>query len=72
MWKGRFTQETADLVRQYTESISFDARLSAHDIAGSIAHASALAEAGIISLDEKERIETALRAIESDITRGEF
>ena len=36
MWKGRFTQQTADLVQRYGESVSYDWRLFPHDIAGSI------------------------------------
>src|SRR2546421_9448399 len=72
MWKGRFKKETADAVRKFTESISFDWRLYRHDIAGSIAHAAALAEAGIISPDEKKQIEDGLHEIGAEIERGEF
>ena len=39
MWKGRFKTDTAQLLKNYSESISFDWRLYRHDIAGSIAHA---------------------------------
>jgi len=42
MWTGRFEQPTDELVRSYSESVSFDWRLYRHDIAGSIAHAAAL------------------------------
>ena len=46
MWKGRFQQDTAPLLQQYSESISFDWRLWPHDIEGSIAHSAALEAAG--------------------------
>ena len=46
MWKGRFQEETAELLQRYSESISFDWRLWRHDIEGSIAHSAAL-EGGI-------------------------
>lgn len=72
MWKGRFKEETAELLKQYSESISFDWRLYRHDIAGSIAHSLALAEAGLISRDEQQQIETTLTAICGEIERGEF
>ena len=72
MWTGRFQQATDALVRAYGESISFDWRLYAHDIEGSVAHAAALAAAGLISEDERARIEAGLREIGGEIARGEF
>jgi len=50
--------------------VSFDRRLYRHDIAGSIAHASALAAAGILTANEFEVIARALREIETEITDG--
>ena len=72
MWTGRFQQATDAQVRAYGESISFDWRLYAHDIAGSIAHAGALAAAGFLTEPERARIETGLRQIGEEIARGEF
>ncbi len=72
MWSGRFQQATDALVRAYGESISFDWRLYAYDIEGSIAHAAALAAAGLITEDERARIEAGLREIGAEIARGEF
>ncbi len=72
MWKGRFKTDTAELLKDYSESISFDWRLYRHDIAGSLAHATALAEAGLISGEELEAIRTGLLAIREEIDRGEF
>jgi len=72
MWKGRFSQQTADLVQQYGESISYDWRLYRHDIAGSIAHARAQAAAGLLTADEFSSIEEGLRAIEARIELGAF
>jgi len=39
---GRFTSDPAADVAEFTESISFDWRLWAHDIRGSVAHATML------------------------------
>ena len=72
MWKGRFTQQTADLVQRYGESISYDWRLYPHDIAGSIAHARAQLNAGLLSKDEFSQIENGLREIEQEIESGDF
>ncbi|MGE9269654.1 MAG: argininosuccinate lyase [Verrucomicrobiales bacterium] len=72
MWKGRFAKETAELVQQFGESISYDWRLYQHDVAGSIAHARAQLTAGLLSEDEFTQIEAGLREIEADITAGNF
>ena len=72
MWKGRFTQQTADLVQRYGESISCDWRLYPYDIAGSIAHARAQLNAGLLSKDEFSQIENGLREIEQEIESGDF
>jgi len=45
MRKGRFRKPLAAVAARYSESQSFDRRLYRNDIAGSIAHAAALAKA---------------------------
>ena len=72
MWTGRFQQPMDAQVRAYGESVSFDWRLYAHDIAGSIAHAGALAAAGLLTEDERGRIETGLTEIGAEIAAGTF
>src|SRR3984893_9163468 len=72
MWKGRFQQETAAAVQRFTESISFDWRLYKFDIQGSIAHASALERAGLLAPEERQQIESGLKAIEKEIDDGQF
>jgi argininosuccinate lyase len=72
MRKGRFSEPAAELAQRYTESVSFDWRLYRHDIAGSIAHAAALARVEIVSAGERDKIENELRAIEQEIAAGTF
>jgi argininosuccinate lyase len=72
MWKGRFQEETAPIVQQFTESISYDWRLFKVDIQGSIAHSTALERAGLLSREERQLIETNLKAIEQEIAKGQF
>jgi argininosuccinate lyase len=72
MWKGRFAQDTSSLVQQFGESISYDWRLFPHDIAGSIAHARAQKNAGLLTEEEFSAIETGLKQILADIEGGHF
>ncbi len=69
---GVFSKATDRRVERFTESISFDHRLYAHDIAGSIAHAQMLAKVGLLSPDEAQQIETALTEIGAQIAAGEM
>ena len=72
MWKGRFQVETSNLVQKYGESISFDWRLYPYDIQGSLAHATALQDAGILSKAEQLSITKGLKEIKKEIDSGEF
>src|SRR5260370_1868900 len=72
MRKGRFKVPAAEIAQRYSESVSIDSRLYRHDIAGSIAHAAALAAAGIVTADERQKIKKGLRAIEQEIELGKF
>lgn len=72
MRQGRFKSSASEIAHRYSESVSFDRRLYRHDIAGSIAHASALAAAGILNSDELEQIKRGLREIEKEIAAGKF
>lgn len=72
MWKGRFAEEQSDLLKQFSESVSFDWRLYRHDIRGSLAYSAALERAGILTADEREAIHAGLCEIEAEIDRGEF
>ena len=69
-WGGRFAEPTDAEVEAFTESISFDARLAEVDVRGSQAHAVMLAEAGLISEDERAAIHDALDAILETIRDG--
>lgn len=71
-WGGRFSEPTNELVEQFTESVSFDARLYRHDIFGSIAHAKMLAKIGVLSKQEAAQIETGLQEILEEIEQGQF
>ena len=62
----------SEVARRYSESASFDRQLYRHDIAGSIAHVTALVKAGIVSPAEQKQIEAGLREIEKELDSGKF
>ena len=72
MRQGRFDEPASETAQLYSESVSIDWRLYAHDIKGSLAHARALATAGILTREELEKIEAALTVIEAEIKAGDF
>lgn len=72
MWGGHFAEGPAPLMEQINASISFDKRLAYHDIVGSKAHATMLAQTGIISTDDCDQILAGLAAIETEIAQGTF
>src|SRR3954462_6135155 len=69
---GVFSKGADTRVERFTESISFDHRLYAHDITGSIAHAQMLAKVGLIKNEERDQICQTLEAIRSEIESGKF
>jgi len=60
LWGGRFQKETNHLVDDFHSSLSFDKRLYAQDIRGSMAHAKMLARQGIISQADEAAIQESL------------
>ena len=56
----------------FSASIDYDSRLYRYDIAGSKAHATMLADNGLLSKDELKAIIDGLSAIEKEIDNGEF
>jgi len=71
-WGGRFAGETDRRVEAFTESISFDRRLFAQDIRGSIAHARMLQRVGLLTAEECRQIERGLSEIRAEIEGGRF
>lgn len=72
MWGGRFSEATDSFVAEFTASVGFDQRFANQDIAGSIAHATMLAKAGIITEEEKDQIVAGLTQIKQEIADGKF
>jgi argininosuccinate lyase len=71
-WGGVFQSEADPRVEKFTESVSFDRRLYAHDIRGSVAHAQMLAKVGVLTADEAGQIVAGLEQIGAEIAAGTF
>src|SRR5436190_5995850 len=71
-WGGRFSTGPAELMLQFSESVSFDRRLAPFDIAGSKAHSAMLAHVGLITKAERDAIHAGLDAIFAEIHAGKF
>jgi argininosuccinate lyase len=72
MWKGRFEEDTAQVVLKFTQSLDLDWRLYDHDIRGSVAHARMLGEVGLLTADEARQIEEGLNAVRREIAEGKL
>ncbi|WP_369600145.1 argininosuccinate lyase [Hahella sp. SMD15-11] len=72
LWGGRFSESTDAFVQAFTASVQFDQRMYRQDIQGSIAHATMLGEAGVLTQDEVQQIISGLESIRDDIEAGRF
>lgn len=72
MWGGRFETKPSQVMQIINESISYDQKLYKQDVAGSIAHATMLAQTDIITKAESKKIIDGLKKIEKEIDKGEF
>ncbi|MBN1888570.1 MAG: argininosuccinate lyase [Thermoflexales bacterium] len=72
LWGGRFAGQADELAKRFGDSISFDYRMYAADIRGSLAYAGALARAGLISAEEREQLAAGLRQVLAEFDAGTF
>ncbi|TBU45731.1 argininosuccinate lyase [Dichomitus squalens] len=72
LWGGRFTGKTDPLMHEFNQSLRYDKRMHAADIAGSIAYAKGLARVGILTQDEQQKIVNGLTAVGKEWEQGTF
>jgi argininosuccinate lyase len=72
MWGGRFDAKPSDLMQEINQSITFDKKLYKQDIQGSTAHAKMLAQVGVLTKAELEKIISGLKKVEKEIAEDEF
>jgi argininosuccinate lyase len=70
LWGGRFRKPTAPELESLSRSIDFDRRLGLEDVRINRAYARELAEIGILTPAERERILRALDRVESELQEG--
>ena len=71
-WGGRFSEPTDSFVARLNASVGFDKRLYNEYIDGSIAHATMLANQGIISQEDADEIVRGLETVRQEIDAGQF
>ena len=72
LWDGRFNEATDAFVEEFTASVNFDRILATYDITGSVAHATMLAQAKVLTSNELELIKSGLEEIRTEILNGSF
>jgi argininosuccinate lyase len=72
LWAGRFSAAPAPEASALGRSLAFDVRLAPYDVRAGVAHAHALADAGVLGGDEVERLADALRDVGDAIAAGTF
>ena len=72
LWGGRFSGGPADALAALSVSTHFDWRLARYDIAGSRAHARALARAGLLDTGQLSGMLEALERLEADVVADIF
>jgi argininosuccinate lyase len=72
LWGARFADGPSPELAALSRSTHFDWQLYPYDIAGSKAHAKALAKAGYLTDDELVRMLVALTELQASIESGEF
>ena len=72
LWGGRFSQGMAPDAFDFNASLAVDQRMALQDVAGSMAWADALAQAGVLSTEEAGQIQGGLATIRSEFTTGTF
>ncbi len=70
LWDGRFSGGPAEEMLAFSESLSTDLLMFEEDIDGSVAHATMLAEVGLISPEESSTLRRGLEAVRADLRGG--
>ena len=72
LWGGRFSGSSADALTELSRSTHIDWRLAPYDLAGSHAHARALAKAGLLDHSELAAMLAALDTLGQRVASGEL
>ncbi len=72
LWGGRFSQQPDALAWQLNASLPIDQRMASQDVAGSLAWAQAIQQAGVLTQKELAQITAGLTAIQQEFAEGKF
>jgi len=72
LWGGRFAEPSDEDLKRLNDSLPFDKRMYAQDIAGSIAYARAIQAARVLTADEADQIVTGLHQILGEFETDTF
>jgi len=72
LWGGCFDVPPDVLLRQLGDSLPFDRRLASADVRGSIAHAAALKDAGVLDATEHDTLVAGLEEVAAAFAAGTF
>ncbi len=72
LWGGRFQGGPSEALAALSVSTQFDWRLADYDLQGSLAHAHALQDAGLLNDEEYADMVAALRLLREDVASGAF
>ncbi|WP_068544368.1 argininosuccinate lyase [Thalassotalea crassostreae] len=72
LWGGRFKGGSSDKFKAFNDSLPFDQILVQQDIQGSIGWSKAIHKAGVLTLDEQQKMEQALVDLSAKVESGEI
>jgi argininosuccinate lyase len=72
LWGGRFAGGPSAALAALSASVHFDWVLAPYDLAGSRAHARVLHAAGLLTVEQLDRLLAALDRLEADVVSGAF
>jgi argininosuccinate lyase len=72
LWGGRFARPASEPALELSGSLAIDTPLAAHDVEASRAHATELKALGLISSDDHQRLDAALRSVADQLAAATF
>ena len=72
LWDGRFEGGPAAEMQRFSESLGVDLQMFEEDIDGSLAHATMLAEVGLLSVEECRAIHAGLEQVRGELRSGAY
>ncbi|MDG1731815.1 MAG: argininosuccinate lyase [Thalassotalea sp.] len=71
LWGGRFKSGSSDIFKAFNDSLPFDYVLAQQDIQGSIGWSKAIQKAGVLTIEEQQKMEQGLLDLAARVENGE-